>query len=131
MRHLFFFTVIVAVIFCSCGPTDMTTVVHADGSCSRVFSSRADSAFITGDTSHNPFPVELTAGWNVQWKYNNRQPLKDWPDKNFSQQKNDTTPILAIATHDYSSVQEMADSFRFSKSHAWGHFKIIDRKSVV
>ncbi|GAB3424142.1 hypothetical protein [Niabella aquatica] len=127
MKKIHFLIVTAAIIFSSCEPTDMTTIVHENGSGTRIFSSKADSAFIAGDTSHNPFPVALTSGWKVTWKYENRQGLNDWPGKNFRPQKNDTAAIFAFATHHYHSMPEMGDSFRFSKDHPWHQFKIIPK----
>lgn len=127
MKKIHFMIITAVIIFSSCEPADMTTIVHENGSCTRIFSSKADPAFIAGDTSHNPFPVALTDGWKIRWKYDGQQTFNDWPGKGVSEQITDTIPIHAFATHYYSSIQKMADSFRFSKDHPWHQFKIIPR----
>lgn len=127
MKRIVFLTSVITIIFCSCQPTDITTVIDGDGSCTRVFSRNADSAFIAGDTSHNPFPVKLTKDWKVQWKLSSQQQFNNWPGNNFGQQINDSTSIMAIASYHYNTVQEMADSFRFIENHEWHNFKITPR----
>ncbi len=123
MKETYVLITLIAFIFCSCQPADMTTVLRSDGSCVRILSAKADAPFIAGDTSHNPFPVDIDAGWQVQWTRDHQSGFNSWPQKNFVQQPDDTAAVTAIATRSYRSVEEMADSFRFSKRIAWHKFK--------
>jgi hypothetical protein len=44
----------------------MTTRINKDGSCERTVYAKADPAFLTGDTSKNPFLFAVTPEWKVE-----------------------------------------------------------------
>ena len=52
----------------SCGPSNykMVTKINKDGSCERIVYASADSAFLAGDTSKNPFLFALTPAWKIE-----------------------------------------------------------------
>jgi hypothetical protein len=60
---------VIAVLLYGCpndeGPYEMYTKIKADGSCYREFIRNADSSFVAGDTSKNPFPMKLDSSWKI------------------------------------------------------------------
>jgi hypothetical protein len=118
----------------------MITVINADGSCYRVLSEYADSAFVAGDKSvdHNPFSVDLDSLWKLSWTYNHSSVRTDFPlsTKTYdsindqraksgrAQGPNAKDGLLVYAQRDYKSVAEMDRLFRFKKTDAWSKFKV-------
>ena len=143
-------SLIFSVVLCTASciePTDMLTVINADGSCYREFSEYADSAFLTGDFSenHNPFPSEVDSTWKFVWKYKNSKFRADFPveksfldsirSKNyatikFEGQKN-TGDFLVLARKNYKSVEELDKTFKLKNSNEWSKMKVkhhLDKK---
>lgn len=103
---------------------DMTTIINNDGSCERVFSSAVSNEFIKGDTTDNPFPVNLT-GWTVSWKAKDEKLRTQWPFKNWQGEKNDSLfKVTALVSRHFASVQELSDSFRFKSNYPWANIRI-------
>lgn len=137
-KFLLFLGILFAV---SCNqPIDMMTVVNADGSCYRVMSEYADSAFLTGNKSaeHNPFPVDIDPSWKLSWIYNNSIIRNDFPlsYKMYDSicehrarlrgkiDRNSKDGILVLARRDYTSVEEMDQLFRFKKTNEWSKLNV-------
>ena len=136
--HLLF---IVALAVSSCSePTDMLTVINADGSCYREFTECPDSAFLTGDFSedHNPFPAVVDSTWEFAWRYKDSELRKDFPiskeafdslkdfqfsNSKFEGQKNKGS-ILVYARKSYTSVEEMDSLFHLKPSNEWSDLKV-------
>ena len=83
-RKITILMLVTAVIFLlsSCNGTDyrMFTQINRDGSCTRVFSENADSAFMTGDTaSSQPFPFQPDSSWKISWQYLTPEIHENWP----------------------------------------------------
>ncbi|MDR0688625.1 MAG: hypothetical protein LBF55_08100 [Prevotellaceae bacterium] len=61
---------LLALAWCVCSCISnryrITTRINAYGSCLREVYAKADSAFLSGDTSHNPFFFTLDSSWLVQ-----------------------------------------------------------------
>jgi len=103
-----------------CKPTDMTTIIHDDGSCTRIFTQNVSTEFMQGDTSQNPFPVDIHAGWKVQWRYLTPGIHTNWPVKDMNYKKDDTVRLItAQIVRQFSSVKEMSDSFHFKSDFDW------------
>ncbi|HRO85750.1 MAG TPA: hypothetical protein PK110_13070 [Niabella sp.] len=114
-----------AAFWYGCNPTDMTTIIHDDGSCTRFFSQTVSPEFMQGDTSKNPFPVDLDANWKVKWSYRTPDYHSHWPVKEWKWEKNDTDKIItAIAIREFKSVKEMSDSFRFKSDYGWHDLRV-------
>ena len=142
MKSIAKFLLFLGVLFAvSCNqPIDMITVINADGSCSRVLSEYADSAFVAGDKSvgHNPFSVDLDSLWKLSWTYNHSAVRTDFPlsaktydsisdqraKSGRAQGPNAKDGLLVFARRDYKSVAEMDQLFRFKKTDAWSKFKV-------
>ncbi|WEK37847.1 MAG: hypothetical protein P0Y53_10065 [Candidatus Pseudobacter hemicellulosilyticus] len=102
---------------------DMTTVLNSDGSCDRILVAEVDEKFIQGDTSQQPFVMDL-AGWEIQWTYKDSK-RSSWPMRDFTKESKDSAEaIIAIARRHFNSVQQLADSFRIKSSHAWNRITI-------
>jgi hypothetical protein len=78
---------------------------------------------MVGDTvKSNPFGVDLDSTWKISWSYITPEYKTNWPLKSWTF---DTTvthkeaPVKVRALKRYSSVEEMASSFRFNKNHEW------------
>lgn len=103
---------------------DMTTVLNSNGSCDRVLVAAVDEKFIQGDTAEHPFVIDLT-GWDIQWKYKGEKIRTDWPVKGWKKEPQDSAEaITAIAHRHFTSVQQLADSFRIKSSHPWNDIMI-------
>ncbi|MDD4968443.1 MAG: hypothetical protein PHT07_03340 [Paludibacter sp.] len=142
LKLLIYFAILFAV---SCiHPNDMLTVINSDGSCYREFTANGNPQFLLGDTAAklNPFPVEIDGNWKITWKFKNSKLHSDFPIKksvydsinnkikqNKELQKhgstgNTSTELLIYACHNYKSVPEMADQFKFKHSDAWSKMKV-------
>ena len=125
----------------SCGqPTDMLTVVNADGSCYREFNENADSAFLRGNTSadHNPFPTDIDSTWKLRWSYKSPVLRSDFPlsklvydsiykprvDEGRLANHKSKDDVLVYARRTYKSVAEMDSLFKFKKSLEWSKLKV-------
>ena len=133
------FIVVLAVSSCT-EPTDMLTVINADGSCYREFTECPDSAFLTGDFSedHNPFPAVVDSTWEFAWRYKDSELRKDFPIhpevfdtlKDFSFQdaklagRKTKDEIVVFARKNYKSVEEMDTTFHLKASHSWSDLKV-------
>ncbi len=112
--------IIPAIALYSCEPGNMTTIVHEDGSCERVFVAKANDAFIKGDSANNPFPVSIDKNWKVEWQYNGEEKLNQWPLTNWARQPQDSAKEIKVyATRKFTSVNEMANNFRFNTKSKW------------
>jgi hypothetical protein len=119
----------------------MKTVVNADGSCYREFTSKNVSKefFIADNTSKgNPFPVEIDSTWNILWKYGDAKWQNDFPpsentiDSILEQQKNTNDSCAAkkdfpffsvqIKKH-FPSVSAMKNACKIKDSHPWKNIK--------
>lgn len=100
--------------------------INPDGSCYREFTENADSSFMVGDTTHNPFPVMIDSTWKVSWtyspeaairKYNTNWPLKQWVwEKDTSKHLN----LEVKLRRDYPSVEVMANTFKYNHCEWYG-----------
>jgi hypothetical protein len=136
MKTLTFLLLCIGVLTFSCSEQDanMLTVINPDGSCYRVFSNYADSAFMVGDTSKNKekIPIVLDSSWKVTWKYITPEIHSNWPLKKWiadTTHKNER--VTCFARRNYKSVEEMATLFKLKKSHNWYDLKIsyaLDKK---
>lgn len=122
LKFLLWFTMAIFLFSCkdSKDPKYLT-VINSDGSCYKVIESIADSAFIVGDTSKsNPLGVHLDSAWSISWRYITPEYKNNWPLKRWEW---DTTrkheQLMVKARRNYSSVEEMSQSFRFSHDHNW------------
>jgi hypothetical protein len=117
------FVVLMAMFLYGCpdggGPYQMYTKIRSDGSCYREFIRSADSAFVAGDTSRNPFPMKIDSTWKITYykrmagdtsRYANLPPNITY--------KKDSTEFtwFATAKKEYASVEDLAKSFRFDDS---------------
>jgi hypothetical protein len=101
------------------GPYYMYTHINTDGSCYREFIRTADSAFVAGDTSKNPFPFKLDSNWKVTFykrlpgdtSFFSKMPVgsvyKDEKDSSYS--------WFATARKEFKSVSDMAEQLRYSE----------------
>lgn len=104
----------------SCEPGTMTTIVHDNGSCERVFAVKANDAFIKGDTTNNPFPVSIDNNWKIEWQYTGDDRYNNWPATNWIREPQDSVKdILAYASRKFRSASEMSDNFRFNSKSKW------------
>jgi hypothetical protein len=128
MKNSIRFGMMMLIIFlsgCNEHDQDITTRINADGTCYRELTAyAADSAFMVGDTSKNPFPVKLDSTWKISWAYGHidsmqtyhfstKWPLQSWEQKKDTSKKN----ILVVkAKRRFSSVLEMSKTSCFSNS---------------
>ncbi len=112
--------IVLAAALYSCEPGNMTTIVHPDGSCERVFVAKANDAFIKGDSTSNPFPVSIDKNWKVEWQYNGDEKFSEWPLTNWTRQPQDSAKEMKVyAKRKFASASEMADNFRFNTQSKW------------
>jgi hypothetical protein len=114
------------VILVSCkegGNPKFITQINADGTCSKIIETTADSAFIVGDTSKNPFDIDLDSTWEVSWRYKTSEYSTTWPLKSWTWDTTSKEPLNAKAVQNYKSVEDMASSFKLSKKHKWRNIK--------
>jgi len=120
----------------------MLTVINSDGSCYREFNSKADQAFLLGDTASklNPFPVDIDSTWIVSWKFRNSEWFTQFPvrkstvdsivrsikskDKSKVDGEKKSDDFFVLARRNYSSVEELSTHFKLKKSHKWGDMKV-------
>jgi len=128
---------VLLVVSCT-EPSDMLTVIKADGSCYREFSEYPDSAFLAGDFSerHNPFSSNIDSTWEFAWKYKNSglktnfpinksvyDSIYKTPDNKIEGHKTHNN-ILVFARKNYKSVEEMDSTFQLKSSNEWSSLKI-------
>ena len=78
--YLSLILVVFTLFSCTHRSYRMQTQVNRDGSCVRSISVETrDSAFIAGDTTANPLPIQLDTTWTVEC-YNGQQKVT-WPVK--------------------------------------------------
>ena len=93
--YLSLILVVFTLFSCTHRSYRMQTQVNRDGSCVRSISVETrDSAFIAGDTTANPLPIQLDTTWTVEC-YNGQQKVT-WPVVNFALFQTDTLPRLTI-----------------------------------
>ncbi len=111
--YLSLILVVFTLFSCTHRSYRMQTQVNRDGSCVRSISVETrDSAFIAGDTTANPLPIQLDTTWTVEC-YNGQQKVT-WPVVNFALFQTDTLPRLTIvASRRFPSVEAMAENFHF------------------
>ncbi len=116
----------VSLLFFSCSnQPQMLTEIFSDGSCSREFISYCDSAFMVGDTSNNPFPIEIDKTWKISWQYKTPKINNNWPLTNWKRDTLDKgNEVRVFAKRYFNSVEEMASIFKFRKSFSWYDLKI-------
>lgn len=125
-RRNFIFVFVTGCALASCSDdSEMFTIIHPDGSCTRKFVESVDSAFMVGDTaSSNPFPVTIDSSWQVWWWYDSLKTYSKWPIKNWNTDTLDEdAKIRAAVQRNYSSVTKMELDFRFKPSHQWNDIK--------
>jgi len=111
---------------------DMTTVINADGSCYREFTSQEDSTFMVGASKKTNFPVEIDSSWNVNWEFLKLASGKDYPLKpskidSILKNSPDSVVHTLFTVHirkDYKTVEDMATSFKLKSSNNWSSFKV-------
>ena len=105
MRTTNMITCLILIITCvSCDSEEyrFTTHINRDGSCIReIVTPNADSAFLAGDMSHNPFPYELTPDWKME--------VKDTININSKQKTN------VKISKKFNSVDELSTGLRTDK----------------
>lgn len=124
----------------SCSDKDMLTVINADGSCYREFTAQVDSAFMTGSIEeNNPFPVSIDSTWQIAWKYAGSADVHtNFPlnasDYAWTVQDGELVvkqKFEVLVRKNYSSVNEMAEQFKFKISHPWNDMEVnyaLDKK---
>ncbi len=111
---------VLATALYSCDPGNMTTIVHTDGSCERVFVAKATDAFIKGDSTNNPFPVSIDKNWQLQWQYEDEEKLNPWPLTSWVRQPQDSLKQIKVyAKRKFASANDMASNFRFNTKSKW------------
>lgn len=114
---------LVGMLFTACNDDTMITVVNDNGTCMRSFSADVSSAFLSGDTSKNYFPIELDSAWKITWLDSNGVLHSDWPSANFA--ANDSAiNYKAMVSRTFNSVKEMSDSFRFKNGYPWSQIPV-------
>lgn len=117
------FAILMAVFFYGCpsgeGPYHMYTKIRPDGSCYREFIRSADSAFVSGDTSANPFPMKIDSSWKITYykrMTGDTSRFANLPPRNAIKKDSTDFTWFAIAKKEFASVKELAKSFRFDDS---------------
>jgi len=117
------FAVLMAVFFYGCpngeGPYYMYTKIMPDGSCYREFIRSADSAFVAGDTSRNPFPMKIDSTWKITYYKRMAGDTSRFATlpPNITYKKDSTEfTWFATAKKEFASIDELAKSFRFDDS---------------
>ncbi len=101
---------------------NMLTQINPDGSCLRQLSIiTRDSVFLAGDTSHNPFPFQLTPQWQLEVYDTATATFSAWPRLHWTPVKNNPS-LRVTATQHFSSVEELNHKFRFDHS-PWQNIK--------
>ncbi len=115
------FSVILLLAACK-QSSEMLTVINSDGSCYREITVNADSSMMVGKTKP-AFVAETDSSWTLSWKYSNEDIIH--PDFPLTAQKYDSLirthgqdtakngSIQLVARHDYASVKEMSEKFRY------------------
>lgn len=117
-----FMFLLVIALFYSCNTADhhMYTRINDDGSCYREFRRWSpDSAFVAGDTSKNLFPVRIDSTWkmSIYGKHvNDSIPKQIDKQYYFSHMHDSAFKAYLTIRKDYSSVKNMAETFRFYNS---------------
>jgi hypothetical protein len=139
IKILIFLTALVTI---SCSDSnDMLTVINADGSCYREFTTNVNKRFVTGDSieKNNPFPVDIDATCQVVWKFRDSEWFTQFP----ASKTNVDSIVKVVKTKDkvgkeekkldifyaririnYTSVDDMSARFRLKKSHEWSNMKV-------
>lgn len=114
---------LLAILLYGCpneGPYQFYTEILPDGSCRRELIRSTDSAFvIEGDTSHNPFPMKLDSNWKISFYKRMAGDSTRFANMPVSKTyKTDSSEFswFAIASREYQSVEEMAESFHLDNS---------------
>lgn len=134
---------ILLLITAACSESnEMITVIKSDGSCYREFTDDVNLNFITGDSVeiNNPFPVDIDSTCQITWKFRDSEWFTQYPVSKAmidsvvkSINSKDTvnpdvkkTPEMCnvVLRKNYASVNEMANQFKFKKSHDWSKMKV-------
>lgn len=95
---------------------ELTTEINPDGSCIRQCKVvTRDSAFLTGDTTVNPFPFTLDPSWQLSVYDSVQKTCLPWPLAQWTPTEKKSRQLV-IATRYFPSVQALNDSFRFNHS---------------
>lgn len=120
LNYLIVIAVVVGLYSCKNGGNPkFITQINADGTCSKTIETTGDSAFMVGDTSKNPFDIDLDSTWEISWKYKTPEYSTNWPLKSWTWDTTSKEPLNVRAVRKYKSVEEMAASFKLSKKHEW------------
>src|SRR3954463_9283518 len=79
---------LLCVFVSACSSNNMTTIINDDGSCERILSTAVADKFIRGDTTDQPFPVDLHK-WKISWTFKDNTVHTDWPVSNWQRTDND------------------------------------------
>lgn len=111
---------LISILFNACEKNyTMLTEIRPDGSCFRQLEViTRDSAFLTGDTTQNPFPFRLTPEWQIRIYHSSSTTSQPWPLSHWCSPDS----VLVTASRDFSSVEVMNQEFRFDHS-AWKNIK--------
>lgn len=62
------YSILVVLCFTACNPVyyHVNTQINKDGSIDRMIYAKADSAFMAGNSAHNPFIYNINTGWEVE-----------------------------------------------------------------
>jgi hypothetical protein len=124
MKKLINFGIIsIIMIFSACDESyEMLTTIKKDGSCSREFTEKADSAFMVGDTSKsNPFPFFIDSTWNISWTHDSIKKSTRWPLKIWDPEGNEKEAVV-YAKRNFATVESMA-SFDYLERDNWKSLK--------
>ena len=125
MKKLINIGIIATLVFfsaCNDGKYKMFTTIKEDGSCSRKFTEKADSAFMVGDTSKsNPFPFSIDSAWKISWKTDSINKTTNWPLKKW-ESEGDKNKAVVFAKRKFPSVDSMA-SYDYLKRGNWKSVK--------
>ena len=107
------------------GPYYMFTKIDRDGSCYREFIRSADSAFVAGDTSNNPFPMKIDSTWNLTFykrTAGDSSRFAKLPAGKIQKENGKEFTWFAVAKKHFPSVEDMSLNFRFDDSD-WDSMK--------
>jgi len=105
---------------CKTDHYSMLTQINKDGSCSRLFTTRADSSFFSGNNTNNPFPFHIDSGWKIYWE-DSINKKHEWSE-NKIKRTNTNGDLFVHAQISFPNVDSMAKLDCFTR----GDWKLID-----
>lgn len=119
-HHYPILLMLISILFYACEQNyTMLTEIRHDGSCLRqVELTTRDSAFLTGDTTKNPFPFRLTPEWQIKVYHSLTESPQNWPLSHWTSQDS----AYVTASRNFVSAEAMNRHFHFDHS-AWKNIK--------